>query len=258
MLGRESYDSPWPAPLPEALTQDQASRLLQARSPEIASLQCQTRTVIQRRRRPGKLDLSVTLLYQSPEQLRLIARQPGIEELAMDWLMTGDAFMIQLPRQGAMSWGSLRALRAADNPLGRLRPLLVVDALTAENLLAQALADPDAQAEWKIKRERYDAMLESGGRRFEYRLRRTDLLPERLIISDDQGKKLARIYYEGFNLDADTPVPSAMKIVDVLSGTILRVKVKVLKRNPALKNAVFQMQPNPRLRYIPPDELQLD
>lgn len=258
LIGRSPYPSPWPNSLPTDITQTQAVLLLQQRSPAVSTLQTQTRTVLQRRRLPGKLNLNVTLLYEKPDRLRLIARQPGIEEMVMDLLIKGDAFQLQLPRQSVMSAGNMSELRQSDSPLGRLRPFLVVDALTAENMLARELSDPGGSATWRSCKKRYVVKWETEQRRFEYRLRKTDLLPERLVIRDPRGKKLARIDYQGFKLDQEVPVAEELLIRDYLCDTKLHVNVRSMKRNPKLRDAVFQMRPNVRLQYVPSQDLQLE
>jgi hypothetical protein len=120
--------------------------------------------------------------------------------------------------------GSPADLQKADSPLAEFDPSLLVRALMAETVLAEALA-PEANAAWKERRNNYLLQGKIAGYRVDCYLQKSDLLARRIVLRDEQGRKIGRADYGQYALTNGLLHPMELRVIDYTNSSVTNIVV---------------------------------
>ncbi|MFC1601309.1 DUF4292 domain-containing protein [Candidatus Sumerlaeota bacterium] len=228
------------------LTQAEARETIARRNPPLETFWAQADIVAKVRRRPGKFFCLATILYRQPDNFRVRGHRSNGAVLVFDYLQSGDEVGLHFPQDGQYFTGPLDDLAAAGGPLARLNPALAVRMLLVEPGLVENLREEAreeaSEVEWRAKRRYYALTLKRAGVTYEYRLRKSDLLPLRLTLRGPKGKKIARAEYGEYALHTSQPYPTTIEFTYYPASSVTTFKVREVKLDPALSPAVFRVR----------------
>ena len=223
MLSPPPLVSPLALDYPPGLSLTEAGALIMERAKEVDTFGAQAGVVIKPRRLPHKEDFLVTVRRREPDKL-LIRAHKGMSVPVFRYVQTPELVAIYFEQEQLLFVGSPADLQKADSPLAEFDPSLLVRALMAETVLAEALA-PEANAAWKERRNNYLLQGKIAGYRVDCYLQKSDLLARRIVLRDEQGRKIGRADYGQYALTNGLLHPMELRVIDYTNSSVTNIVV---------------------------------
>ena len=197
------------------------------------------------------------LLVRKPDKLRLIGLMPIVRNRAFDMVSNGREFKLWIPAKNRFITGRNDVVHPSANALENLRPQVLYDAL---------LLDPvDPEQEIAVMQNDYETLTDNKGKKIlqaDYELEiikkkkegrgwylsrklifsRTDLLPHRQLIYDEQGNLATDARYDDFRDYNGINFPSQTGIRRPQEEYSILHKLVKLELNQPLQDEQFALQ----------------
>jgi outer membrane lipoprotein-sorting protein len=196
------------------------------------------------------------LLVRKPDMLRLIGLMPIVRNRAFDMVSDGQHFKLWIPAKNRFITGSNNLVQPSKNPLENLRPQVLYAAL---------LLDPvDAEKEIAVMQNDYETVTDSKGHKVlqpvyvieiikkkskggwylsrKIIFSRTDLLPHRQLIYDEEGNLATDARYDDFKNYTGVNFPNQIEIWRPQEEYSILLKIVKLELNRLLTDEQFALQ----------------
>lgn len=213
-------------------------------------------------------EVSGILLVRKPEMLRMIGLVPAVHSTAFDMVGNARGFSLSVPPQGKFYVGSNQVFKPSINLIENIRPPAIFDALLLKEIDPQneiaALAhgtemvrDPKSHKE--LQQQDYEVIVLHNDGKGWYLSRkiifsRVDLLPDRQIIYDLQGREVTDASYEDFKDYGGIYFPQTVHIDRPFEGYSIQVTFTKLTLNQPLKDDQFVLTQPPGSKVINIDQ----
>jgi hypothetical protein len=210
------------------------------------------------------------ILVRKPNMLRMIGLYPIVHNKAFDVVSDGEQFKLLVSATNKFYIGHNQVIEGSDNPLDSLRPQAIYDAL-----LLQAV---DPQNEIAVLESSSESFLDApthkmtvqpnyvldvvrkhdGGWRLARKVifDRTNLVPHRQIVFDDNGNPVTDASYQFFKEYDGVQFPSFIDIKRPQEEYTIRLIIVKLAINQSIKDDQFALQQPPGFTLVNLDERQ--
>jgi outer membrane lipoprotein-sorting protein len=198
------------------------------------------------------------VLARKPAMLRMKGLLPLVRNTAFDMVSDGQEFKVWLPTKNKFVIGSNNADNyQPDKRLENMRPQYIYDALLIPPIGADEIAVLENGYETvldakkhRVEQPNYElAVIRNGpkgwylSRRIEFS--RTDLLPHRQRIYDQQGNVVTDVHYQDYKDYAGTTFPSTIEIERPRENYDITLSIIKLEINKALSDDQFALEQPP-------------
>ncbi len=196
------------------------------------------------------------LLVRKPDKLRLIGLMPIVRNRAFDMVSNGREFKLWIPAKNRFITGRNDVVHPSASALENLRPQVLYDAL---------LLDPVDPEQIAVMQNDFETVIDNKGQKAlqaDYEIEiitrkkndrgwylsrkiifsRTDLLPHRQLIYDEQGNLATDARYDDFKDYDGINFPSETGIWRPQEEYSIRLKLVKLELNQTLKDEQFALQ----------------
>jgi outer membrane lipoprotein-sorting protein len=195
------------------------------------------------------------VLARKPAMLRMKGLLPLVRNTAFDMVSDGQEFKLWLPTKNKFVIGANNADNyQPDKRLENMRPQYIYDALLIPAIGADEIAVLENGYETvldakkhRVEQPDYElAVIRNGpngwylSRRIEFS--RTDLLPHRQRIYDQQGNVVTDVHYQGYKDYAGTTFPSTIEIERPRENYDIALSIIKLEINKALTDDQFALE----------------
>jgi outer membrane lipoprotein-sorting protein len=213
-------------------------------------------------------EVSGYLLVRKPEMLRMIGLVPAVRNTLFDMVSNGKSFALSIPPQSKFIVGSNQIIRPSLQPLENIRPQAIFDALLLkvidpENEIAileqgtEIVTDPKNHKE--LEQDDYEIIVIHKEGKDWYLSRkiifsRVNLLPDRQMIYNQEGKLVTDASYEDFKDYGGVLFPERVNISRPIEGYNIQLTINKLNLNQPLTDAQFDLPQPPGSKVINMDQ----
>jgi outer membrane lipoprotein-sorting protein len=202
------------------------------------------------------------VLARKPEMLRMKGLLPVVRNTAFDMVSDGRSFKVSIPPQNKFVIGSNNAEYQADKRLENMRPQYIYDALLLPEIGADEIAFLENGYETvldskrhRVEQPNYGLLVVRKGsngwylsRRIEFS--RTDLLPHRQRIYDQQGNVATDAHYLDYKDSDGTSFPNTIEIERPREGYDITLRIVKLEINKPLTDDQFALEAPPGAEVV--------
>jgi outer membrane lipoprotein-sorting protein len=203
------------------------------------------------------------ILAKKPALLRMIGLMPIVRNRAFDMVSDGRQFELWIPPKNKFFVGHNDVVQPSTHSLENLRPKVIYDALLIQGI--------DPQNEIAVLEKNFETVTDAKGHRVEqpdYEISvirreeqgwflarkvifsRTDLLPHRQLIYDEEGNIATDATYEGFQSYEGIDFPSQIEILRPREEYSIFLKVLKLQVNGTLTAEQFTLKQPPGAEVV--------
>jgi outer membrane lipoprotein-sorting protein len=207
------------------------------------------------------------ILARKPAMLRMIGLMPIVRNRAFDMVSDGDQFKLWIPPKNKFFIGHNNVVQPSPNALENLRPQVIYDALLTQGI--------DSQKEIAVLEKSFETVTDAKGHSVEqpdYEIEvirrgsqgwflsrriifsRTDLVPHRQLIYDEQGNLATDASYEAFKNYEGIEFPSQIEILRPQEEYSIFLKVLKLQLNGNLTDDQFTLKQPPGAEILNLDQ----
>jgi outer membrane lipoprotein-sorting protein len=207
------------------------------------------------------------VLARKPAMLRMIGLMPVVRNRAFDMVSDGEQFKLWIPPKNKFIVGHNQVTHESANPLENVRPQHIYDALLlrhidAENEIAVVESGEETirtSSNVEITEPDYTVDVIRKGEHGWYLFRkitfsRTDLLPHRQRIYDEQGDLATDAHYDDFQDYDGINFPNRIEIWRPGEEYTIILKMVKLKLNDTLTDEQFALQRPPNADFVNLDQ----
>jgi outer membrane lipoprotein-sorting protein len=202
------------------------------------------------------------VLARKPEMLRMKGLLPVVRNTAFDMVSDGRNFKVSIPPQNKFVIGANQAEYQADKRLENMRPQYIYDALLMPEIGPDEIAFMENGYETvldakkhRVEQPNYGLLVIRKGsngwylsRRIEFS--RTDLLPHRQRIYDQQGNVATDAHYLDYKDFGGTSFPSTIEIERPREDYNITLRMVKLEINKALTDEQFALDVPPGAEVV--------
>jgi len=194
------------------------------------------------------------VLARKPAMLRMIGLLPIVRNRAFDMVSDGQNFKLWIPPKNRFVEGRNDVKTPnPKNPLENMRPQFIYQALLLEGINPPDIAVLENGEETvtdkghKVQQQDYEIVVISKGERGWFLSRkiifsRTDLLPHRQIIYDENGSPVTESRYDGYKEQGGVNFPWQIEIKRPQEEYDITLTIVKLQLNEPLADDKFQME----------------
>jgi len=213
-------------------------------------------------------EVSGYLLMRKPEMLRMIGLVPAVRSTLFDMAGNDKGFALSIPPQSKFFVGSNQIVKPSLQPLENIRPPIIFDALLFKEIdfrneiavLEQGIEivkDPKTHKD--MEQADYEILVIHGKDKDAYLSRkiifsRVNLLPDRQLIYNAQGRVVTDASYENFKNYGALHFPETVHISRPIEGFDIQIKFSKLNLNEALRDDQFVLNQPPGVKVINLDQ----
>jgi outer membrane lipoprotein-sorting protein len=213
-------------------------------------------------------EVSGYLLVRKPEMLRMIGLVPAVRNTLFDMVSNGKTFALSIPPQSKFIVGSNQIGRPSLQPLENIRPQAIFDALLLKQIDPQneiavleqgteVVTDPKSHKE--LEQADYEIIVihKEGNEWYLSRkivFSRVNLLPDRQLIYNQQGRLVTDASYESFKDYGTVVFPETVHIARPIEGYDIQLTITKLSLNQNLTDAQFELPQPPGAKVINLDQ----
>jgi outer membrane lipoprotein-sorting protein len=207
------------------------------------------------------------VLARKPAMLRMIGLMPIVRNRAFDMVSDGEQFKLWIPPKNKFVIGRNDTVHPAANSLENLRPQHIYDALLLrqidpENEIAVEQNDSETVTDVKghqLQQPDYEVDVIRKGAQGWFLSRkiifsRTDLMPHRQLIYDEQGNLATDAHYEDLVDHDGINFPNHIDIWRPQEEYAITLKIVKLQINQPLNDEQFQLQQPPGAEVVNLDQ----
>lgn len=230
--------SVWPRPK-EVVTAETLAESLDDRAASVKSLWLRAKVIASKPGLPGKRHFEATILFESPDRLRLRAYRNNSAFLIFDLMADGWGLRLWNAADKSLYASSYERLRYVESEWAALDPVLFRNGVLVEKMLLETLASADdvrVRRRWKsyeLRLEQPDAEIRARFDRASGRLVRLDYRPENDALR-------ARLTYGDMIEVEGVRLPQWVEIEHKKTRTRLRLEVSEYKVNRKFSAEVFR------------------
>jgi outer membrane lipoprotein-sorting protein len=202
------------------------------------------------------------VLARKPEMLRMKGLLPVVRNTAFDMVSDGRSFKVSIPPQNKFVIGSNNAEYQADKRLENMRPQYIYDALLMPEIGPDEIAFLENGYETvldskrhRVEQPNYGLLVIRKGsngwylsRRIEFS--RTDLLPHRQRIYDQQGNVATDAHYLDYKDFGGASFPNTIEIERPREGYDITLRMVKLEINKPLTDDQFALEAPPGAEVV--------
>lgn len=204
------------------------------------------------------------ILARKPEMLRMIGLMPIVRNRAFDMVSNGESFKLWIPPKNKFYVGSNEVTTPSGNPLENLRPKVIYDALLLNQIKGsdeiavlenstESVVDPKTKKQ--VEQSAYELLVIQNGetgwrlaRKFIFD--RTDLLPDRQIIYNQNGQTATDVKYGEFKEYNGVPFPSVIQITRPEEEYTITIGIVKATMNQPLTDEQFALAQPPGSQLV--------
>ncbi|HVO63468.1 MAG TPA: DUF4292 domain-containing protein [Terriglobales bacterium] len=207
------------------------------------------------------------ILLEKPAMLRMIGLMPVVRNRAFDMVSDGDQFKLWIPPTNKFFTGHNEITHVSPKTLENIRPQHLYDALLIHRIDPQneiAVLESDFEAvktgkNAEIMQPNYVIDVIRKGKQNWYLSRkitfsRSDLLPNRQRIYDENGNLVTDAHYDDFQDYNGMNFPKRIEIWRPVEEYTIVLKILKLQLNEPLKNEQFALERPPGAEVVNLDE----
>ena len=207
------------------------------------------------------------VLARKPAMLRMIGLMPVVRNRAFDMVSDGEQFKLWIPPKNKFIVGHNQITHESTNALENVRPQHIYDALLLRHIDPQdeiAVLESDVEtvrtsANVEITQPDYTVDVIRKGEHGWYMSRkitfsRTDLLPHRQRIFDEQGDLATDAHYDDFQDHDGVNFPNRIEIWRPGEEYTIILKIVKLKLNNSLTDEQFALERPPAADFVNLDQ----
>jgi outer membrane lipoprotein-sorting protein len=202
------------------------------------------------------------VLARKPEMLRMKGLLPVVRNTAFDMVSDGRNFKVSVPPENKFVIGANNAEYEADKRLENMRPQYIYDALLMPEIGADEIAFLENGYETVLDAKKHRVEQPNFGllvirkgsngwylsRRIEFS--RTDLLPHRQRIYDQQGNVATDAHYVDYKDFGGTSFPNTIEIERPREGYDITLRMVKLEINKPLTDDQFALEAPPGVEVV--------
>jgi hypothetical protein len=212
-------------------------------------------------------EVSGYLLVRKPEMLRMIGLVPAVRSTLFDMSGNGRGFALSIPPESKFIVGSNEVLKPSIQPLENIRPPVIFDALLLKEIDQNEIAVleqgkeivKDLKSHKDVEQADYEIIVIRKEGKNWYLSRkiifsRVDLLPDRQLVYNLQGRLVTDVSYEDFKDYGGVHFPQMVHLNRPMEGYSIQLRFTKLTLNQPLKDDQFVLNQPPGSRVINLDQ----
>jgi hypothetical protein len=208
------------------------------------------------------------ILVRKPDMLRMIGLFPIVRNKAFDMVSAGDQFKLSIPAKNKFYVGHNDVVNPAANPLENLRPQVIYNALLLPEIDPKtdiAVLEKSTEMIYDAKKKKelqqpdyvIDVIRHAGDDWYLFReivFDRTNLVPHRQVIYDQQGNVATQATYQVYKDYNGISFPNVIEINRPQEEYSIRLTVVKLVINEPLHDDQFTLEQPPSTELVNLDE----